>query len=34
MTLADVNTKVEDGLFKFTPPEKATKVLSLNLPGK
>jgi outer membrane lipoprotein-sorting protein len=34
MTRADVNTKVEDSLFKFTPPEKATKVLSLSRPDK
>jgi outer membrane lipoprotein-sorting protein len=34
MTEADVNTTLEDTLFKFTPPEKATKVLSLSRPDK
>lgn len=34
MTEADVNTPLEDTLFKFTPPEKAIKVLSLSRPDK
>jgi len=33
-TEASVNSQLADSLFKFTPPEKATKVQSLNQPGK
>jgi len=33
-TEATVNTQLADSLFKFTPPEKATKVQSLNYPSK
>jgi outer membrane lipoprotein-sorting protein len=28
---ANVNTKLDDSMFTFAPPEKATKVQSLNL---
>jgi len=34
LTEANVNTKLEDSLFKFTPPDKATKVPTLNLARK
>jgi len=34
MKEASVNTKLQDSLFKFTPPEKATKVQSLSRPGR
>lgn len=34
MVEADLNTDLEDSLFSFTPPEDATKVLSLNPSGK
>jgi len=29
---ASLNAKLEDDLFKFTPPEKAKKIDSLNSP--
>jgi len=34
LTEADVNTDLDDNLFKFTPPENAIKVPSLNRTGK
>lgn len=34
LTVADVNSSVDDGLFRFTPPEDAKRVAALKWPDK